>query len=129
MIKNTIRWCIYNFPFIGLQIWSLIFNGPHWALNIVSFITWIWLILSGFYAISMLLMDTFLSEEDRQKLISQIKNKNFRSVPSWLNTTFDWSVTCIFIGAGHWVLGIAYFIHYVLLEITIFIAKSFIKET
>lgn len=114
-IWKPIRWLIINGA-MGYLLYLGLWGGSNAALNIALFVTWATIFLSVFYPAAI----EKASIEDCQKLT--------RSVPAWLDLTFDLVVCCAFASQGRFITASFWLIQMLCLQYSFYRVAEKIKE-
>lgn len=99
-LARLLKWAAFNAAF-GAVLWFGFVEGLAGAQNIGLFLAWVNVILSF----------VMFTEPIQEKLAAK-----GRTVPAWLNGTFDFSVALFFCWFGAWVTAVAWFIHWMVQE-------------
>lgn len=94
-IKSVMKWVLFN-GLLASAVYFGFFKHVEGALSIAYFIAWVFIALS--------LTRTMKSTQ-------ALMRKNGRSVPRWMNTFVDLTITLVFVWHSAWITGVFYLLH------------------
>jgi len=94
---KLLRWILMNATF-AILIYFGFFGEIEGAYNTALFIAWV-----------IIIMSFFLLSDDAIKRLKE--NEIKRSVPNWVDITFDITVSLVFAWFGAWLTAAFYFVH------------------